>query len=299
MIAGSLAAALAVLFGSRALRASRGPAGIGGAVARLSTMSSEERLAYAVQRRPSYQRWIQPVFHRWLHHLRVKPIRIDRTTLMQAGLDPDRIDGRDVLAWKLAGAAAGMIAGLIAATVLPGLIVAVPGLFWVGLMTPSAWLARRRHHRLDQLRRELPDLIGLLRALVSVGLPLEQALHVIAGQHWSLPLSSEEIARTMTAYGLGIPIDEALDEMSRRTGLEEMAGVTRAIATARRLGSGLDQVLRDQELVVRLDGRHRATADASRVGTRMLLVLAGVYLPEFAILIVIPLFWGIMRRAFG
>jgi hypothetical protein len=28
-------------------------------------------------------------------------------------------------------------------------------------------------------------------------------------------------------------------------------------------------------------------------------VLAAVYLPEFVVLIMIPLFWGIIRRAFG
>ena len=67
----------------------------------------------------------------------------------------------------------------------------------------------------------------------------------------------------------------------------------------KRLGTGMEQLLRDQELLVRMGQRNRATAEASRVNTKLMGVLAAVYLPEFVVLIMIPLFWGIIRRAFG
>ena len=51
--------------------------------------------------------------------------------------------------------------------------------------------------------------------------------------------------------------------------------------------------------MVRLSERNRATAQAASVSTKLLGVLGGIYLPEFVILIIIPLFWGIMQRAFG
>ena len=72
-----------------------------------------------------------------------------------------------------------------------------------------------------------------------------------------------------------------------------------ALNQSKRTGGGLDSVLRDQELMVRMNQRNRATAQAAAVSTKLLGVLAAVYLPEFVILIVIPLFWGIMQRAFG
>jgi hypothetical protein len=58
-------------------------------------------------------------------------------------------------------------------------------------------------------------------------------------------------------------------------------------------------ILRDQELLVRMAQRNRATAAASQVSTRLMAVLVGVYLPEFIILIMLPLFWGVMLKAFG
>ena len=72
-----------------------------------------------------------------------------------------------------------------------------------------------------------------------------------------------------------------------------------ALAQSKRIGSGLEATLRDQELMVRLNQRNRATAQAAAVTTKLLAVLGGIYLPEFVILIMIPLFWGIMQRAFG
>ena len=72
-----------------------------------------------------------------------------------------------------------------------------------------------------------------------------------------------------------------------------------AIAQGKRLGSGMEVILRDQELLVRMAQRNRATAAASQVSTRLMAVLVGVYLPEFVILVMIPLFWGVMLRAFG
>jgi hypothetical protein len=45
--------------------------------------------------------------------------------------------------------------------------------------------------------------------------------------------------------------------------------------------------------------RNRALAAASRVSTRLVGVLVMVYLPEFLVLILAPLFYGIFLRAFG
>jgi hypothetical protein len=42
--------------------------------------------------------------------------------------------------------------------------------------------------------------------------------------------------------------------------------------------------------------RNRATAAASQVSTRLMGVLVAVYLPEFVILILVPLLWGVIVR---
>jgi hypothetical protein len=52
----------------------------------------------------------------------------------------------------------------------------------------------------------------------------------------------------------------------------------------------MEGILRDHEAVVRVQQRHRGATKASRVGTRLVGVLVLVYLPEFMVIIMTPLF---------
>ena len=101
------------------------------------------------------------------------------------------------------------------------------------------------------------------------------------------------------ADGVFALIEQALHEIGPRTGIDEVTTFVAALAQSKKAGRGLEATLRDQELMVRLTERNRATAQAASVSTKLLGVLGGIYLPEFVILIIIPLFWGIMQRAFG
>ena len=71
------------------------------------------------------------------------------------------------------------------------------------------------------------------------------------------------------------------------------------LVQGRRLGSGLDDGLKDHEVAARAAQRNQATAEASRVSTKLLAILAAIYLPEFVLLIMIPLFLGLLQHAFA
>ena len=81
--------------------------------------------------------------------------------------------------------------------------------------------------------------------------------------------------------------------------MDDVAALVGALAQCKRIGGGLEATLRDQELIARMNQQNRSTAQAASVSTKLLAVLGGIYLPEFVILIMVPLFWGIMQRAFG
>jgi Flp pilus assembly protein TadB len=219
--------------------------------------------------------------------------------LIQAGLEPDQIDGVEFRALRLMSAAAGaLLAGLVA-ILLSGAFLLVPLFAWAGYVAPARYLAGRRHRRQDALQRELPQLISILRAFTLAGMPLERTLHILSADSQSDNLLRGEIQRALGRYGLGLSIEQALEEVGTRTGVDDVAMFVGAVAQSKRIGSDLDATLRDQELMVRMNQRNRSTAQAAAVGTKLLAVLGGIYLPEFVILIVVPLFWGIMQRAFG
>ena len=246
-----------------------------------------------------YQRWVRPIALLWASRLHLRPARIDPLYLIQAGLEPDQIDGVELRAIRLMSAAAGaMLAGVVA-IMLSGAFLLVPLLAWAGYVAPARYLAGRRRRRQDALQRELPQLISILRAFTLAGMPLERALHILSANSQSDSLLRAEIQRALGRYGLGLSIEQALEEVGARTGVDDVAMFVGAVAQSKRIGSELGATLRDQELMVRMNQRNRSTAQAAAVGTKMLAVLGGIYLPEFVILIVVPLFWGIMQRAFG
>jgi Flp pilus assembly protein TadB len=227
---------------------------------------------------------------------------VSRQELVEAGIDPDAFTAEEATALKLLLALLAGTGCLLAATALPGSLFLAPAAAWVAFVAPSAYIGRRRGRRRAAVLEELPDLVGLLRAFINAQVPLEQALHLISAQ-----LSRADPANILAAelrlalgdYGLGQTIEDSLAGMADRVGVDELGTLVAAIAQGKRLGAGMELILRDQELLVRMSQRNRATAAASQVSTRLMAVLVAVYLPEFVILVMLPLFWGVMLRAFG
>ncbi|MEA2636736.1 MAG: tight adherence protein [Chloroflexota bacterium] len=300
MTLGALCAALAcfaglqaVLGGNKTIRPSANE------LIRATTLSPVEWRLQQREHEGWYRRWIRPIALLWAGRLHLRPARIDPVYLIQAGLEPDQIDGVELRAIRLMSAAAGALLAGLAAILLSGAFLLVPLFAWAGYVAPARYLAGRRRRRQDSLQRELPQLISMLRAFTLAGMPLERALHILSANSRSDSLLRGEIQRALGRYGLGLSIEQALEEVGSRTGVDDVAMFVGAVAHSKRIGSDLDATLRDQELMVRMNQRNRSTAQAAAVGTKLLAVLGGIYLPEFVILIVVPLFWGIMQRAFG
>lgn len=300
MSLGTLCAALACFAALQAVFGRpQGPVHSGIELIRATTLSPIEWQAHQRGQGGWYQRWLRPLALLWGHRLHLRPSRIDPQYLIQAGLDPEQVTGLELRVVRLMGALAGAtLAGLLALFV-SGALALAPLLAWAGYITPARYLARRRRNRQARVHRELPALVSMIRAFTMAGMPLERALHVLSANSSPGNVLRHEVRLALGRYGLGLTIEEALQDVGTRTGVDEIDGIVTAIAQCKRIGSSLEQTLRDQELVIRMNQRNRATARAAQVSTKLLAVLGGIYLPEFVILIIIPLFWGIMQRAFG
>jgi tight adherence protein C len=227
---------------------------------------------------------------------------VRRQELIEAGVDPDVVTPQEVMTLKILAAGVALTLGLLLSSVMPGLLLLTPALAWFAFVAPSIYVSRRRAARKARILAELPDIVGLLRAFLNAQVPLERALHLISQQMAEAGpgnLLAGELRNALGDYGLGETIEQSLSQMAERLGVEELKTVVGAIAHGKRLGSGMELILRDQELLVRLSQRNRATAAASQISTRLMGVLVGIYLPEFVILVMIPLFWGVMLHAFG
>ena len=271
-------------------------------LARLSTMDSREIALHRNAQRPPWERLLQPAVAIVATRLRPSWAGVGEDDLRRAGIDVERFGVGELLTVKVLGGTLGAALVLVMALAAPGALILLPAFAFGGFVAPSVVVTRRRTARQARMLRELPDVISLVKAFVGAGIPLEQALHLISAQLGSgaeANLLAAEIRRALSDYGLGMSIEDALQAMAARTGLAELEMLAAALAQAKRQGAGMERVLRDQETVARMQQRNRALAAASRVSTRLVGVLVAVYLPEFLVLILAPLFYGIFLRAFG
>ena len=271
-------------------------------LARLATLGPGELDARRDAARPVWERLLDPVVSALAKRVTPRWAGMSLDDLRRAGIDTDRFGLPELLAVKLLGAGTGAVLAISLALLVPGAILLAPAITFAGFVAPSVWVTRRRIARQRAMLRELPDLVGLLKAFVTAGVALEQALHLISAQQASGPRPNPlalEVRRVLADYGLGMSIEQALDAMAHRTGVEEIQLLAGALSQGKRQGAGMERILRDQEQVVRMGQRNRASAEASRVGTRLVGVLVLVYLPEFMVLIMVPLFYGIFLKAFG
>ena len=271
-------------------------------LARLSTMDARDVARHRDAQRPPWERLLQPAVAVIATRLRPSWAGIGEDDLRRAGIDVDRFGVAELLTIKVLGGLAGAAVVLAITVVAPGAVVLLPLFAFGGFVAPSILVTRRRLARQARMLRELPDMVSLIKAFVGAGIPLEQALHLISAQLSSGPqpaLLAVEIRRALGDYGLGLSIDDALHTMATRTGIAELEMLAAALAQAKRQGAGMERVLRDQETIARMQQRNRALSAASRVSTRLVGVLVLVYLPEFLVLILAPLFYGIFLRAFG
>lgn len=287
-------AGLQALFGrSRPVHSS------GIALIRATTLSPVEWRQHQRGREGWYQRWLRPIALLWGSRLHLRATRLDPIYLIQAGIDPDRIDGVELRVVRLMSALVGGLIACVVALLASGALVLVPLLAWAGYIAPARYLAQRRRRRQAAIHRELPQLVSMIRAFTVAGMPLERALHVLSANTQPDSVLRQEIRLALGRYGLGSSIEQALLEIGPRTGIDDVATLVGALAQCKRVGGGLEPTLRDQELMARMNQQNRSTAQAASVSTKLLAVLGGIYLPEFVILIMVPLFWGIMQRAFG
>jgi len=300
MMFGALCAGLACFAGLQALFGRARPLHSSSiALLRATTLSPVEWRQHQRGREGWYRRWMRPITLLWGNRLHLRPTRLDPTYLIQSGIDPDRVDGVELRVVRLMSALVGGMIACLIAMLASGALALIPLFVWCGHVAPARYLAQRRHRRQAAIQRELPQLVSMVRAFTVAGMPLERALHVLSAHPQPDSILRQEIRLALGRYGLGSSIEQALLEIGPRTGIDDVSTFVGALAQCKRIGGGLEPTLRDQELMARMNQQNRSTAQAASVSTKLLGVLGGIYLPEFVILIMVPLFWGIMQRAFG
>jgi Flp pilus assembly protein TadB len=249
--------------------------------------------------RPWWERVVAPIAGRLARSMPSLASQVNEATIVRAGLDPASVSPAEVYAAKLVLGAAILLAGIALSAVVPiAFLVALPAAF-AGYVFPTEYLAFRTRKRQSELLRELPDFLALVRPLAAKsGLEhavaeVSDALHEASGgQH----LLAEQVRSAVAAYGIGSDLFDALRDIAIAADLEALDELAASLGSSRRLGKGVSEVLAEHERSLRDDERNRLVGSASMVQPKLAAILAGIYLPEFVLLVIVPLFIGAIGR---
>jgi len=172
-----------------------------------------------------------------------------------------------------AGPSGGTVLGALAAGAL-------------GFYLPGIWLGRRIARRRQLLVKALPDALDLLSISVSGGLGFDGAMQEVV-QRWSNPLT-EEFGAVLRDLKLGTSRRDALRDMGRRTGVEEITAFVVAVIQADELGTPMRDVLHIQAEQMRMRRRHKAEESARKAVIKMLVPMVFFIFPSLFIVLIGP-----------
>jgi tight adherence protein C len=222
--------------------------------------------------------------------------------LIELAGNPPSMTAERIVAYKIIGAIAGLVVGILVAPVLPfeGLVptVVIPVFFaFTGYTFPSAGLASKASKRQKEIRKALPDTMDLLTISVEAGLGFDAALAQVV-KNVPGPLS-EEIARMLQEMQIGVSRTEALRHVNDRTEVPELDGFVLSMIQADKYGVGVAKVLRAQSTELRQKRRQRAEEVAQKVPLKLLFPMIFMVLPALFIVILGPGAIKVYENFFG
>jgi len=161
--------------------------------------------------------------------------------------------------------------------------------FAVGYLLPDMWLTWRVSVRQRKLRRALPDALDLLVICVEAGLGLDQALMKVSqDMKIAHPELSEELQFVNLEMRIGKTRIDALRELARRTGLEDLKALVAMLIQTERFGTSIAQSLRVYSDDMRLKRRQRAEEMSAKTSVKMVPALVFFIFPALMVVILGP-----------
>ena len=165
-------------------------------------------------------------------------------------------------------------------------------LFAGGMLTVMGWylpfvrLQRRARLRIDQIDREVPELVDLLVTTVEGGVGFAAGLQ-LASRSIEGPLG-QELRLALREQSLGLTPEEALRNLSLRVDSPATRAFTQALVQGESLGVSIGGILRDLAVDMRKRRRQAAEERAQKTPTKILFPLIALILPALFIITLGP-----------
>ncbi len=159
----------------------------------------------------------------------------------------------------------------------------------IGYWTPSLWVTNQLQKRQEQLLSTFPDALDMLVASVEAGLGLDAAFRRISDEmEAAAPLLCEELRLVNSEVAAGVPRTVALNRLSDRTGLDELASLVNVLVQAERFGTPVARSLRVHAEMVRTRRMQRAEERAAKISPKLTVAMITFMLPCLIIVLIGP-----------
>ena len=242
--------------------------------------------------RPFSERFLRPAIERLgslLSRSTPQKARQDLMNRLDLAGRPGNLTPEDFGAVRLVAAAVmaaiGLLLGLLLANTLYLAVSLVAGAI-LGYYLPVLWLKQKVDARRSEIQKGLPDAMDLLVIAVDAGLGFDAALARVTDKYKNA--LSDEFAKVLREVSLGRPRLEAMDEMGRSSGVEDLHNFIQAIIQSEQFGTGIGKILRIQADEMRRKRRQRAQEKAAQASLKMMLPMVGCIFPTLWIILLGP-----------
>jgi tight adherence protein C len=171
------------------------------------------------------------------------------------------------------------------------------GALLLGFLLPEIWILWRISVRQHRLRQGLPDALDLLVICVEAGLGMDQALMRVAEELKVVhPELSDELRLVNLEMRVGKTRLEALRELGRRTGIDDIKALVAMLAQTERFGTSIAQSLRVHSDDLRTKRRQRAEEMGAKTSVKMVPPLVFFIFPALMVVILGPAILVILRQ---
>ena len=242
--------------------------------------------------RPFSERFLRPAIERlgtFLSRSTPQKARQDLLNKLELAGKPGNLTPEDFGAVRLVAAAVlaavGLLLGFLLGSPVYIAISAAVGAV-LGYYAPVAWLQQKVDARRADIQKGLPDAMDLLVIAVDAGLGFDAALARVTDKYKNA--LSEQFAKVLREVSLGRPRLEAMDEMGRSSGVEDLHNFIQAVIQSEQFGTGIGKILRIQADEMRRKRRQRAQEKAAQATLKMMLPMVGCIFPTLWIVLLGP-----------
>ena len=169
---------------------------------------------------------------------------------------------RQLVVMNIAAAGIFFVIGMLITNIWLAIVFAIGGFF-----VPYAWIRHLKKKRLQKFNRQLVDALTQMSAAFKAGLTLPQAAENISKEMG--PPLGQEFGLLVKELKLGVPMEEALNNMADRVGSEDLDLVVTSTNIARQLGGNMAEMYDIISATIRerfrLEGRIQALTAQGRM----------------------------------